>query len=86
MKKAVNLADFDAFICNSGADLYCSSSHSKDNPYVFYLYHHSHIEYRWGGEGLQKTLVKWVSSIIDKKSEMKSEKHVVTEDDEVTTN
>lgn len=52
----------------------------------FYLYHHSHIEYRWGGEGLQKTLVKWASSIIDKKSEMKSEKHVVTEDEEVTTN
>ncbi|CAI9293390.1 unnamed protein product [Lactuca saligna] len=86
VKKGVNPADFDAFICNSGADLYYSSSHSEDNPFVFDLYYHSHIEYRWGGEGLRKTLVKWASSIIDKKAEKKSEEHVVTEDEEVTTN
>lgn len=86
VSKGVNPSDFDAFICNSGADLYYSSSHSEDNPFVFDLYYHSHIEYRWGGEGLRKTLVKWASSIIDKKAENKNEEHVVTEDEEVSTN
>ncbi|KAI7751649.1 hypothetical protein M8C21_026209 [Ambrosia artemisiifolia] len=79
-------SDFDAFICNSGADLYYSSSHSEDNPFVFDLYYHSHIEYRWGGEGLRKTLVRWASSIIDKKAQNKNEEHVVTEDESVSTN
>ncbi|XP_024960670.1 probable sucrose-phosphate synthase 1 [Cynara cardunculus var. scolymus] len=86
VSKGVNPSDFDAFICNSGADLYYSSSHSEDNPFVFDLYYHSHIEYRWGGEGLRKTLVKWASSIIDKKAANKNEEHVVTEDEEITTN
>ncbi|KAG5564350.1 hypothetical protein RHGRI_000522 [Rhododendron griersonianum] len=61
--------DFDAFICNSGSDLYYSSPNSEDNPFVVDLYYHSHIEYRWGGEGLRKTLVRWAGSIIDKKGE-----------------
>ncbi|XP_076892443.1 putative sucrose-phosphate synthase 1 [Bidens hawaiensis] len=86
VSKSVNPSVFDAYICNSGADLYYSSSHSEDNPFVFDLYYHSHIEYRWGGEGLRKTLVKWASSIIDKKAENKNEEHVVTEDEEVSTN
>ncbi|KAJ9557951.1 hypothetical protein OSB04_012565 [Centaurea solstitialis] len=86
VSKGLSPSDFDAFICNSGADLYYTSSHSEDNPFVFDLYYHSHIEYRWGGEGLRKTLVRWASSIIDKKAENKNEEHVVTEDETVSTN
>ncbi|KAI8570676.1 hypothetical protein RHMOL_Rhmol01G0054500 [Rhododendron molle] len=77
-------ADFDAFICNSGSDLYYSSPNSEDNPFVVDLYYHSHIEYRWGGEGLRKTLVRWAGSIIDKKGE--NEEQVVTEDEKISTN
>lgn len=33
------------------------------------FYYHSHIEYRWGGEGLRKTLVRWATSITDKKAQ-----------------
>nr|GEV09656.1 probable sucrose-phosphate synthase 1 [Tanacetum cinerariifolium] len=73
-----------SFVPQATCDLYDSSSHSKDNPFVFDLYYHSHIEYRWGGEGLRKTLVKWASSVIDKKAENKKE-HFVTKD-EVSTN
>ncbi|XP_058181772.1 probable sucrose-phosphate synthase 1 isoform X1 [Rhododendron vialii] len=76
--------DFDAFICNSGSDLYYSSPNSEDNPFVVDLYYHSHIEYRWGGEGLRKTLVRWAGSIIDKKGE--NEEQVVTEDEKISTN
>ncbi|KAJ0724321.1 putative sucrose-phosphate synthase [Helianthus annuus] len=86
VSNGLNPSDFDAFICNSGADLYYTSSHSEDNPFVFDLYYHSHIEYRWGGEGLRKTLVRWASSIIDKKGQNKNEEHVVTEDEAVSTN
>ncbi|KAH6794328.1 sucrose phosphate synthase 1F [Perilla frutescens var. hirtella] len=73
--------DFDSFICNSGGDLYYSSLHSDDNPFVVDLYYHSHIEYRWGGEGLRKTLVRWAASITDNKE--KGE-HIVVEDEETS--
>lgn len=74
--------DFDSFICNSGGDLYYSSLHSEDNPFVGDLYYHSHIEYRWGGEGLRKTLVRWAASIKDHKGE--KEEHIVVEDEETS--
>ncbi|KAI6681415.1 hypothetical protein NL676_035296 [Syzygium grande] len=66
----LNLTDFDAFICSSGSDLLYPSS-STDNgpsglPFVVDLDYRSHIEYRWGGEGLRKTLVRWAASINDK--------------------
>ncbi|XP_058759900.1 probable sucrose-phosphate synthase [Vicia villosa] len=63
--------DFDAYICNSGSDLYYPSLNSEDRLFVGDLYFHSHIEYRWGGEGLRKTLIRWASSITDKKGENK---------------
>ncbi|XP_076957027.1 putative sucrose-phosphate synthase 1 isoform X2 [Bidens hawaiensis] len=86
VSNGINPSDFDAFICRSGADLYYTSSHSEDNPFVFDLYYHSHIEYRWGGGGLRKTLVRWASSVIDKNAKNKKEEHVVTEDEAVSTN
>ncbi|XP_073132082.1 probable sucrose-phosphate synthase isoform X1 [Henckelia pumila] len=76
-----NPTDFDAFICNSGGDLYYSSFHSEENPFVVDLYYHSHIEYRWGGEGLRKTLVRWASTA-EKKGER--EEHHVVEDEETS--
>lgn len=75
--------DFDGFICNSGSELYYPSSNSEDNPsgipFVLDLDYHSHIEYRWGGEGLRKTLVRWAVSINDKAE--KNEGEIITEDD-----
>ncbi|KAJ4709067.1 Sucrose phosphate synthase [Melia azedarach] len=75
--------DFDAFICNSGSDLYYSALNSEDDPFVVDFYYHSHIEYRWGGEGVRKTLVRWASSVTDKKAE--SEKKVVTPAEQLST-
>ncbi|KAL3745458.1 hypothetical protein ACJRO7_014545 [Eucalyptus globulus] len=67
----LNLTDFDAFICSSGSDLLYPSSSSDDGPsglpFVIDLDYRSHIEYRWGGEGLRKILVRWAASINDKK-------------------
>ncbi|KAL0345351.1 UNVERIFIED_CONTAM: putative sucrose-phosphate synthase 1 [Sesamum radiatum] len=78
----LSATDFDAFICNSGGDLYYSSLHSEHNPFVVDLYYHSHIEYRWGGEGLRKTLVRWAASTTEKKGE--KEEHIVVEDEETS--
>nr|BAP47500.1 sucrose phosphate synthase [Gentiana triflora] len=78
----LNPTDFDAFICNSGGDLHYSSSHSDDNPFIVDLYYHSHIEYRWGGDGLRKSLVRWANSVIDKKGG--TGEHLVVEDEDNT--
>ncbi|XP_038711315.1 probable sucrose-phosphate synthase 1 isoform X2 [Tripterygium wilfordii] len=66
----LNPLDFDAFICNSGSELYYPSSSSEGVsglPFVLDLDYHAHIEYRWGGEGLRKTLTRWAASINDKR-------------------
>lgn len=76
-------SDFDAYICNSGSDLYYPSLSSEERPFVVDLYYHSHIEYRWGGEGLRKTLVRWAASITDKKDE--NEEQVVIPSEQLST-
>ncbi|XVE98403.1 hypothetical protein REPUB_Repub03eG0103700 [Reevesia pubescens] len=80
----LNANDFDAFICNSGSDLFYSTNNPEDGPFVVDFYYHSHIEYRWGGEGLRKTLVRWAGSITDKKAE--NEKEIVTVAEQLSTN
>lgn len=81
ISEGLNTTDFDAFICNSGGDLYYSSVTSEDNSFVVDLYYHSHIEYRWGSEGLRKTIVRWASSLADKKGEKED---LVVEDEETS--
>ncbi|XP_047309152.1 probable sucrose-phosphate synthase [Impatiens glandulifera] len=77
-------SDFDAFICNSGSDLYYSSPTSEENPFVVDLYYHAHTEYRWGVEGLRRTLVRWAQNLSDKKTE-KGGSLVVSEDETAST-
>ncbi|KAH7659962.1 Sucrose-phosphate synthase plant protein [Dioscorea alata] len=78
--------DFDAFICNSGSELYYPSSNSDDLlssselPYELDADYHSQIEYRWGGDGLRKTLIRWAGSIVNTNGD--SEEKVVTEDEQ----
>ncbi|RID73747.1 hypothetical protein BRARA_B00877 [Brassica rapa] len=70
--------DFDAFVCNSGSDLYYTSLSSEDGPFVVDFYYHSHVEYRWGGEGLRKTLIRWASSVNEKRSGGDDDEQIVT--------
>ncbi|KAG1327109.1 Sucrose-phosphate synthase [Cocos nucifera] len=84
--RGIPATDFDAFICNSGSDLYYSSPSSDEMlssselPFAIDDDYHSQIEYRWGGEGLRKTLVRWAASIVEKKGE--SEEQIVIEDEQ----
>ncbi|RLN04333.1 hypothetical protein C2845_PM13G08530 [Panicum miliaceum] len=82
----IETSDFDAFICNSGSDLCYPSSSSEDMlspaelPFMIDLDYHSQIEYRWGGEGLRKTLIRWAA---EKNNE--SGQHVIVEDEECSS-
>ncbi|GER42608.1 sucrose-phosphate synthase [Striga asiatica] len=58
---------FVAFICNSGSEIYYpSASPDSESQYVVDSDYYSHIDYRWGGESLRNTLVRWATSINDK--------------------
>ncbi|KAL4295475.1 hypothetical protein GQ457_12G020110 [Hibiscus cannabinus] len=73
---SISPLDFDALICNSGGELYYPSTSSEDGtglPFMVDSDYQSHIEYRWGGEGLRKTLVRWATSVNDKNGEIVSE-------------
>ncbi|KAL8162014.1 hypothetical protein V2J09_013503 [Rumex salicifolius] len=78
-------ADFDAFICNSGSELYYPltsiEANSTEFPFVQDDNYHSHIEYRWGGEGLRKTLVKWSNE-----RKAKDGGQIIAEDESLSTN
>ncbi|TKW09708.1 hypothetical protein SEVIR_6G120400v4 [Setaria viridis] len=82
----IEASDFDAFICNSGSDLCYPSSSSEDMlssaelPFMIDLDYHSQIEYRWGGEGLRKTLIRWAA---EKNNE--SGQNVIVEDEECSS-
>lgn len=79
--------DFDAVICSSGSELYFTSSGSEDKtalPYTLDADYHSHIEFRWGGESLRKTLIRWISSVEEKKKTKKGE--ILVEDESSSTN
>ncbi|KAL4302163.1 hypothetical protein GQ457_10G018100 [Hibiscus cannabinus] len=69
ISEGISPLDFDAFICNSGSDVYYPSSSLEEGlglPFLVDLDYQSHIEYRWGGEGLRKTLVRWATSVNEK--------------------
>ncbi|XP_027183087.1 probable sucrose-phosphate synthase 1 [Coffea eugenioides] len=63
--------DFDAFICNSGGEIYypssCSEEKPSDHPFIVDSDYHLHIDYRWGANDLRKTLVRWAASVNQKK-------------------
>jgi len=77
--------DFDAFICNSGSNIYYPSysGETRNNSKITFALdqnHQSHIEYRWGGEGLRKYLVKWATSVVERKG--RTERQIIFEDPE----
>lgn len=80
--------DFDAVICNSGSELYFTASASSEDktvlPYTHDPDYHSHIEFRWGGENLRKTLIRWISSVEAKKKLKQGE--ILCEDEASSTN
>lgn len=84
MLGGIPATDFDAFICNSGSELYYPSANSEDLlspfdlPFDLDLDYNSQIEFRWGGDGLRKTLIRWAATVVDKKGEV--EEQVVIED------
>ncbi|GAB2300289.1 putative protein serine/threonine kinase [Dionaea muscipula] len=85
LSNGLSLHDFDAYICNSGSDLYYSSLNLdfETDPFTADSDYQSHIGYRWGGEGLKKMLLRWAASIADRDGER--EEHVVTEDNQFST-
>lgn len=81
---SLSSAEFDAYICNSGSEIYYPSLNTEDYPsalpFVADLDYSAHIEHRWGGEGLRRTLVRWAASVNEK-----NEVTVLSEDEEVST-
>ncbi|CAH1451889.1 unnamed protein product [Lactuca virosa] len=67
--------EFDAFICNSGSEIYYPLSSSgfegspKELPFELDSEYTSHIDYRWGGEQLMNTLLHWASAIRERKKD-----------------
>lgn len=55
--------DFDALICSSGSELYYPGTYTEEDGKLFpdpdYA---SHIDYRWGFEGLEKTIWKLLNT------------------------
>ncbi|KAI4317531.1 hypothetical protein L6164_025393 [Bauhinia variegata] len=57
----IQVNDFDALICSSGSEVYYPGVCTEDNKLVPDPDYAAHIDYRWGCEGLKKTLWKLMS-------------------------
>lgn len=69
----IKLNDFDALICSSGSEVYYPGTQTEEGvkirPDPDYA---SHIEYRWGSDGLKKTIWKLMNTTEDSKSNQSS--------------
>ncbi|KAL2530956.1 putative sucrose-phosphate synthase 3 [Forsythia ovata] len=62
----IRVNDFDALICSSGTEVYYPSTYTEDNgKFCSDPDYASHIEYRWGSEGLKKTIWKLMNTSVD---------------------
>lgn len=52
----IQVNDFDALICSSGSELYYPGTYTEDGKLVPDPDYEAHIDYRWGCEGLKKTI------------------------------
>ena len=58
----IQVNDFDALICSSGSEVYYPGTYTEDgklSPDPDYV---AHIDYRWGYEGLKKTIWKLMNT------------------------
>lgn len=59
----IQLNEFDALICSSGSEVYYPGSYTEEDGKLYpdpdYA---SHIDYRWGCDGLKKTILKLLNA------------------------
>lgn len=59
----IQLNEFDALICSSGSEVYYPGSYTEEDGKLYpdpdYA---SHIDYRWGYDGLKKTILKLLNA------------------------
>ncbi|XP_047319312.1 probable sucrose-phosphate synthase 2 isoform X2 [Impatiens glandulifera] len=58
----INVNEFDALVCSSGSEVYYPGTYIQDGKLYPDPDYVSHIEYRWGSDGLKKTISKLMSS------------------------
>nr|AJG44459.1 sucrose phosphate synthase [Lilium davidii var. unicolor] len=85
----IPVTDFDALICSSGSEVYypgtsqCMDSEGKfcaDPDYS------THIEYRWGYDGVKRTIAKLMNTLDSQDDATKSQKSIVVEEDVKASN
>lgn len=54
----IQVNEFDALICSSGSEVYYPGTYTEDGKLLPDPDYASHIEYRWGCDGLKKTIWK----------------------------
>lgn len=55
--------EFDALICSSGSEVYYPGTHAEDGKLLPDPDYAAHIDYRWGCEGLKKTIWKLMNTV-----------------------
>ncbi|KAI5058490.1 hypothetical protein GOP47_0026660 [Adiantum capillus-veneris] len=68
----IKLLEFDALVCSSGSELYYpTSDNGKDGKQLSAdADYEAHIDYRWGEDGLRKTMQKFINSLSESGKKM----------------
>eukprot|EP00246_Nothoceros_aenigmaticus_P009060 TRINITY_DN24356_c0_g1_i1.p1 TRINITY_DN24356_c0_g1~~TRINITY_DN24356_c0_g1_i1.p1 ORF type:complete len:1079 (-),score=209.77 TRINITY_DN24356_c0_g1_i1:461-3697(-) len=83
-KGGIPVTELDAVICSSGAEIYypCDPSLGGQAQLCVDPDYDQHVGYRWGGEGLKKSMSRFISSIDGDKESKKD--RALTEDEQRT--
>ncbi|KAI9115156.1 hypothetical protein K1719_014169 [Acacia pycnantha] len=68
----IQVNEFDALVCSSGSEVYYPGTHAEDGRLLPDPDYAAHIDYRWGCEGLKKTIWKLMNTV---EGEENSNKH-----------
>ncbi|KAF7837005.1 putative sucrose-phosphate synthase 3 [Senna tora] len=59
----IQVNEFDAIVCSSGSEVYYPGTHAEDGKLLPDPDYAAHIAYRWGCEGLKKTIWKLMNTV-----------------------
>ena len=68
----IQLNEFDALICSSGSEVYYPGSYEEDGKLYPDPDYATHIDYRWGCDGLRKTILKLLNASEDDSDKFRS--------------
>lgn len=76
----MKMNEFDAVVCSSGSEVYYPANSEENGELYPDIDYASHVEYRWGSDGIKKTIWKLMHTCDDTEGQSGKPSKVIEED------